>query len=301
MTRNLSIYLLFLIPRLPWSRCFFASGLAGGQESGQKKVVWPPVPEANGYHSPQNQQQAPAYYNNTAHAPASQQHSPAPNQSYKQPQYHPQQAYQSQQQHSPYKTQPQQYQQPQAYSDGLRQESTGLSKLIPVGPGVSASPTRAAPLSPTAQRQQNRWAPVAAPTSPQSHVVANLAVARKQADSTGIGTQYTDMKWQLHVLFRSAYGTQPAYPSQQQAYPSQQQQHSPQPLYAPKPFEPPPATITLRPQQPVHQQPPPVFPSQPATASFKETSGGRVIISIIFEPEGVASKPDRGRPLWNSS
>ncbi|XP_050343435.1 uncharacterized protein LOC126768968 isoform X6 [Nymphalis io] len=57
---------------------------------------------------------------------------------------------------------------------------------------------------------------------------------------------------------------------------SPQAQYSPQPQYSEpvyqsqqKPFEPPPTTITLRPQQPVHQQPSPVFASQPATASFK--------------------------------
>nr|XP_049694754.1 uncharacterized protein LOC110373833 isoform X6 [Helicoverpa armigera] len=72
-------------------------------------------------------------------------------------------------------------------------------------------------------------------------------------------------------------GSQPGYPSQQQLSP---QQYSPQPQYSPsysepsyqapqKQFEPPPATITLRQQQPVHQKPPPVFPSQPATASFQ--------------------------------
>lgn len=36
-----------------------------------------------------------------------------------------------------------------------------------------------------------------------------------------------------------------------------------------KPFEPPPATITLRPQPPVSQAPPPVFTSQPATATLR--------------------------------
>ncbi|CAH2071114.1 unnamed protein product, partial [Iphiclides podalirius] len=63
---------------------------------------------------------------------------------------------------------------------------------------------------------------------------------------------------------------------------SQQPQYSPQPQFSPQPqhseplyqppqkqFEPPPSTITLRQHQPVHQKPPPVFPSQPAAASFK--------------------------------
>lgn len=81
-------------------------------------------------------------------------------------------------------------------------------------------------------------------------------------------------------------GSQPGYPSQPQLSPSQ---YSPQPDYgssrpsysepqyqAPqKNYEPPPATITLRQQQPVHQKPPPVFPSQPATASYQGGSNMR--------------------------
>ncbi|XP_048007587.1 class E vacuolar protein-sorting machinery protein HSE1-like isoform X6 [Leguminivora glycinivorella] len=114
---------------------------------GQKKVVWPPVPETNGYHQPQHQQQA------------------YPQQ---QPQYSPQQYSQPQQQ------QPQHYQQ-QQYS-------------------------------------QPEYPP-----------------------------QYSP----------------PEYPPQYDYQPPQRQ------------FEPPPATITLRQQPPVHQKPPPVFASQPATASYQ--------------------------------
>ncbi|CAG9795093.1 unnamed protein product [Diatraea saccharalis] len=80
---------------------------------------------------------------------------------------------------------------------------------------------------------------------------------------------------------QQTHGSQPNY--QQQQYSQSQyspSQYSPQPQYSPsysepayqtpqKQYEPPPTTITLRPQPPVHQQPPPVFPSQPATASFK--------------------------------
>ncbi|XP_045447082.1 extensin isoform X3 [Melitaea cinxia] len=210
----------------------------------QKKVVWPPAPETNGYH--QSQQQSPAYNNNAQHSPSQQQfspqsqqqYSPQPQQQYspqphQQPQYQPQ--YQVPQAQSPHSYQ-QSYQPPQsqpAYCEGRRQEPTGLSKLIPVGPGVTASPVapsyRQGPLSPSAQpyrQQQSRWAPVPAPTSPQP--------------------QYN----------------QPQY--------SPQPQYS-EPVYQPpqKPFEPPPTTITLRPQPPVHQQPPPVYSSQPATASYK--------------------------------
>lgn len=69
-------------------------------------------------------------------------------------------------------------------------------------------------------------------------------------------------------------GSQPKYPSQLSPQPySTQPQFSPslsEPAYpAPQKFEPPPSTITLRQQQPVHQKPPPVFASQPATASYK--------------------------------
>ncbi|KPJ05603.1 DNA-directed RNA polymerase II subunit RPB1 [Papilio xuthus] len=212
----------------------------------QKKVVWPPVPETNGYH--QTQQQSPAFYNNAQHSPSQQaQYSPSaqpqaqpqpqspylsPQPQYQlQPQYQPEPQYQSQPQYQP---QPQYQTQSPAYCEGKRQQSTGLSKLIPVGPGASpVAPYRQGPPSPKPYSQQNsRWAPVPAPTSPQP--------------------QYTG---------------QPQYSPQSQY--SEPQYQPPQYQPPQKQFEPPPSTITLRQQQPVHQKPPPVFPSQPATASFK--------------------------------
>ncbi|XP_023933801.2 uncharacterized protein LOC112042856 isoform X2 [Bicyclus anynana] len=216
---------------------------------GQKKVVWPPTPETNGYHQPQQ----PANYNNAQHSPSQQQYSPQQQQYSPQPQqYSPQpQQYQYQPQYQAPQSQNQypQYNQgaqsQPSYCEGKRQESTGLSKLIPVGPGVSASPVapsyRQGPLSPSAQpykQQPGRWAPVPAPISPQP----------------------TSQKPQ--------FNQQPQYSPQGQYSP--QPQYS-EPAYQPpqRQFEPPPATITLRPQQPIHQQPPPVFPSQPATASLK--------------------------------
>ncbi|XP_061377627.1 uncharacterized protein LOC116778667 isoform X8 [Danaus plexippus] len=188
----------------------------------QKKVVWPPVPETNGYHQPQ---QSPAYYNN-AQTP-NQQYSPQP------PAQQPVNRQAPPSQFSPSNYSSYQAQAQPAYCDGKRQEATGLSKLIPVGPGVSPSPVspyRQGPLSPSAQpykQQPSRWAPVPAPVSPQPQ-----------------------------------YGSQPQY--------SPQPQYS-EPVYQPpqRQFEPPPTIITLRQQPPVHQQPPPVFASQPATASLK--------------------------------
>ncbi|XP_038223099.1 AT-rich interactive domain-containing protein 1A-like isoform X10 [Zerene cesonia] len=65
-------------------------------------------------------------------------------------------------------------------------------------------------------------------------------------------------------------------PTNQKPQFSPQSQYSPQPQYSEpayqppqKHFEPPPATITLRPQPPIHQSPSPVFASQPAAASFQ--------------------------------
>ncbi|CAB3257775.1 unnamed protein product [Arctia plantaginis] len=222
----------------------------------QKKVVWPPVPETNGYHQTP-QQQSPAFYNNAAQSPApQQQYQSPPQQQYQappqphyhnQPQYQQEPQYQQQQYQSPLSPQ-QQYQAPQSepsYCEGRRQEATGLSKLIPVGPGISAtvSPYRQGPPSPGIAQpyrpHQSRWAPVPAPLSPQTQ------------------------------------GSQPNYPSQLSP-----QQYSAQPQYSPslsepayqaqQQYEPPPTTITLRQQQPVHQKPPPIFASQPATASYKD-------------------------------
>ncbi|XP_045447083.1 altered inheritance of mitochondria protein 3 isoform X4 [Melitaea cinxia] len=81
-------------------------------------------------------------------------------------------------------------------------------------------------------------------------------------------------KGQKKVVWPPAPETNGYHQSQQPQY--NQPQYSPQPQYSEpvyqppqKPFEPPPTTITLRPQPPVHQQPPPVYSSQPATASYK--------------------------------
>ncbi|KAG6441472.1 trithorax group protein osa isoform X3 [Manduca sexta] len=209
---------------------------------GQKKVVWPPVPETNGYHQPQKQ--SPAYHNIAQHSPSAQPQYQAPP---AQPQAPYQPQYQAPQPQAPQYQVPQ-YQAPQsepAHSEGRRQEPTGLSKLIPVGPGAAPAPHapyRQGPPSPGLvpqpfRPQPNRWAPVPAPLSPQ------------------------------------APGSQPTYPQQLSPQPQYSPQYSPlsEPAYQSqqKPYEPPPATITLRQQPPIHQRPSPVFPSQPAAASFK--------------------------------
>ncbi|XP_030028703.1 vegetative cell wall protein gp1 isoform X4 [Manduca sexta] len=208
---------------------------------GQKKVVWPPVPETNGYHQPQK---SPAYHNIAQHSPSAQPQYQAPP---AQPQAPYQPQYQAPQPQAPQYQVPQ-YQAPQsepAHSEGRRQEPTGLSKLIPVGPGAAPAPHapyRQGPPSPGLvpqpfRPQPNRWAPVPAPLSPQ------------------------------------APGSQPTYPQQLSPQPQYSPQYSPlsEPAYQSqqKPYEPPPATITLRQQPPIHQRPSPVFPSQPAAASFK--------------------------------
>ncbi|XP_004925229.1 extensin isoform X2 [Bombyx mandarina] len=209
----------------------------------QKKVVWPPVPETNGYHNPQ---QSPVYDNNAQHSPSAQ----PPYQ--KQPQYQPEPQYQAQPPHFQPQYQQPQSQQPQypqsqpGFCEGRRQEQTGLSKLIPVGPGVTASPLspsqyRVGPASPGIapqpfRPQPNRWAPVPAPLSPQT---------------PGSQPSYTQQ-----ISPQSQYSSQSPY--SEPAYQTTQRH-----------FEPPPSTITLRPQPPVHQKPSPVFASQPAAASFK--------------------------------
>lgn len=67
-------------------------------------------------------------------------------------------------------------------------------------------------------------------------------------------------------------GSQPSYTQQispQSQYSSQSPYSEPAYQTTQRHFEPPPSTITLRPQPPVHQKPSPVFASQPAAASFK--------------------------------
>ncbi|XP_048007582.1 ataxin-2 homolog isoform X2 [Leguminivora glycinivorella] len=234
---------------------------------GQKKVVWPPVPETNGYHQPQHQQQSPAYHaQHSPSAPHSQYQSPP------QPQYHNSPQYNEQYQQQPqYQRQPQhqqqsqpQYQQNQpAYCDGRRQEPTGLSKLIPFGPGVTASPApayRQGPQSPAAapyKQPNTRWGPVSAPLSPQAY---------PQQQPQYSPQQYSQPQQQQPQHYQQQQYSQPEYPPQYSPpeYPPQYDYQPPQ-----RQFEPPPATITLRQQPPVHQKPPPVFASQPATASYQ--------------------------------
>ncbi|XP_063377382.1 uncharacterized protein LOC134664589 isoform X2 [Cydia fagiglandana] len=232
---------------------------------GQKKVVWPPVPETNGYHQPHHQQQQnPAY--NAQHSPSGPQYQTPPK-----PQYHNSPHYHEQYQQQPQYQQPPQYQQqhsPQqnqpAYCDGRRQEPTGLSKLIPFGPGVSASPApayRQGPPSPAAapyKQPNSRWAPVPAPLSPQAYPQQQPQYSPQQ--------QYSQPQQQQQQYQQQQY-SQPEYAPPQYSppeYPPQYEYQSPQ-----RQFEPPPTTITLRQQPPVHQKPPPVFASQPATATFK--------------------------------
>lgn len=52
---------------------------------------------------------------------------------------------------------------------------------------------------------------------------------------------------------------------------------------SPVPFQPPPSTVTLRPTVPINQEPPPVFSSQPATASIK--GGVRMRGDLKWPPE----------------
>ncbi|KAI5632184.1 hypothetical protein NE865_15094 [Phthorimaea operculella] len=179
----------------------------------QKKVVWPPVPETNGYHSPQAQQQrqpSPAFQNNAAQQ-QQQQYQQQPQQ--QRPQQPPQQAPQSpqyQQHHQPY---PNPNQQQQGFCEGRRQAACGLSKLIPVGPGISARPVSPTPfnqgptspgIAPQPYRPgQGRWAPVASPLSPQkpSPVFASQPAAASYKDSissdpsSGGVNMRGDQKW----------------------------------------------------------------------------------------------------------
>ncbi|KAG5879069.1 hypothetical protein JTB14_023896 [Gonioctena quinquepunctata] len=62
-----------------------------------------------------------------------------------------------------------------------------------------------------------------------------------------------------------------------------------------KPVEPPPSIITLRPVAPVSQAPPPVFTSQPATATLK--GGKHLRGDLKWPPENVKSQADEENRL----
>ncbi|CAG9823177.1 unnamed protein product [Phaedon cochleariae] len=73
-------------------------------------------------------------------------------------------------------------------------------------------------------------------------------------------------------------------------------------VQASRPFEPPPSTITLRPQAPVSQVSPPVYASQPATATIKvKVSAKHLRGDQKWPPEGVKEKMSREAENLNAS
>lgn len=153
-----------------------AAHIAQCLQVAEKHIIACIIPRHNFYYKRiKSLQQSPAY---NAQAPPQQQ--PQKPQPQTQPHYQPQQTqpqYQQQQNLPQYQQQNQpQHNQQSGYCEGRKQETTGLSKLIPFGPGVAASPAppstyRQGPQSPQVapqHRQPNsRWAPVPAPLSPQ--------------------------------------------------------------------------------------------------------------------------------------
>ncbi|XP_038223100.1 PDZ and LIM domain protein Zasp-like isoform X11 [Zerene cesonia] len=115
------------------------------------------------------------------------------------------------------------------------------------------------------------------PTTEKPANLANSAVLRMLEEEERNRKGYPNQK---KVVWPPAPETngyhQAQQPTNQKPQFSPQSQYSPQPQYSEpayqppqKHFEPPPATITLRPQPPIHQSPSPVFASQPAAASFQ--------------------------------
>ncbi|XP_073943053.1 uncharacterized protein isoform X5 [Choristoneura fumiferana] len=140
----------------------------GRRRPGQKKVVWPPVPETNGYHQPQHQQQ-PAYNQQPQYLPQQQQYSPQQQQySPQQQQYSPQQQQYSQPDYAPpqytppeyppqYDYQPPQRQfEPPPATITLRQQPPVHQKPPPV---FSSQPATASYQGGVNMRGDQKWPP----------------------------------------------------------------------------------------------------------------------------------------------
>ncbi|KAG5879070.1 hypothetical protein JTB14_023896 [Gonioctena quinquepunctata] len=163
----------------------------------------------------------------------------------------------------------------------------GPQGFRPSTPSKGWAPVHSPATTPTHQISPTPFPSAHQPVSQQTYLAAvSVFPATESASSTTIS------------------GSQPQYQSPQPQYQSPQPQYqSPQysskPAVAPsqaiKPVEPPPSIITLRPVAPVSQAPPPVFTSQPATATLK--GGKHLRGDLKWPPENVKSQADEENRL----
>ncbi|XP_017772893.1 PREDICTED: protein app1-like isoform X2 [Nicrophorus vespilloides] len=173
---------------------------------------------------------------------------------------------------------------------------TPLNRSAPQSP-VVVNNSAASPIPVNQQRPTNfspsvvtkPWAPVLSPTSPQPG-------SNQQPREFQIPIQYSNSPQSPQIKPVQAplatappkQFTNPQTPPVQQQTPVVPQQTVQQPIQPTKHFEPPPSTITLRPQVPISQAPAPVFSSQPATATLK--GGKNLRGDLKWPPEDVKDK-----------
>lgn len=247
-----------------------------GYPPSAKRVAWPPPREGEEYLEQQQPQNQVAYQSNYAAAPQQQ---PTPN----------------------YQRGPQSYQTPPA---SYKSASNGYQQQQPLSP-LTLNQAPSGFSSPTVQGKG--WAPVYSPVSTPSQPKFNNPPQQQQQQQyyqqTPPATQYPEQYYQQGAQPTQPvpqYQQTPQYQTppntnalyQQAAAPSQaQNQYQPQvtqAFKAPKKVEPPPSTITLRPQAPVSQVPPPVYNSQPATATLK--GGKHLRGDLKWPPENVRQR-----------
>ncbi|CAH1126842.1 unnamed protein product [Ceutorhynchus assimilis] len=274
---------------------------------GAKRVAWPPPQE--GLLDP-----AESHQNNISVA----QPQGGPYNSNQSPGLHQNNNYS--QQATPY-----QQQQPQSYRPlkPLDVSSVGTGSPL-ASPAHNQSPHGYRPTTPASSKG---WAPVHSPaTTPQGTGSQKYFGAPQQGYPNQPQYQPVSQPYQQNQpQYQSPQPQyqQPQYqspqPQYQQAQPNYQQQPSqyqPQPdpyhqnqapyqaavaqtqVAAPRSqparqVEPPPSTITLRASAPVSQAPPPVFSTQPATASLKVVVGGKHLRGDLkWPPEDVRQRMD---------
>ncbi|KAK9884520.1 hypothetical protein WA026_007362 [Henosepilachna vigintioctopunctata] len=164
-------------------------------------------------------------------------------------------------------------------------------------PSQQSSRSPVLPHSPKGYGQSSApkgWAPVHSPVSPKGYsnkVPQNFSPEARQYSNPA---HKTPQSYSPVIQQYSAPVLQSFSPSVQEYNSNKQRPITP--CHIPnKVIEPPPATITLRPQAPVSQAPPPVFTSQPATATFK---GGKSLRGDLkWPPETVKQQAEEENRL----
>ncbi|KAB0802846.1 hypothetical protein PPYR_05032 [Photinus pyralis] len=140
----------------------------------------------------------------------------------------------------------------------------------PSSPKLHLSPSHYSPVQPT-----KTWAPVQSPVSSKPQPIFRSASPQYETQAYYQPPAQEYHSYPDHSLQSPQYQYSPNRQFEATTVQPQQQHHYQQPATLPRyhqtipKVEPPPSTITLRPQAPVSQIPAPVYTSQPATATLQ--------------------------------